>query len=375
MKIAIVAPETRPVPPVQGGAVQIYIDEIVRRLAGRHRITLFSPRAGSGASSYSRKIRVVRVKKKNYIKRVRKIIKKSYYPIIHTFNRPHFVKKLHKVSPKSKYVLNLHNELGEKKGPGWRKGIRKTDFFIANSHYTRRDAIRRFRRVKPSKIITVHLGIDPGKFIMKWNHPERVARLKRKWNTQGKKVVLFVGKIDKKKGIDTLIEACRILKKKHKNLAVVVVGGSDHGRTRKDPYFKRIEKRAKRTLGKRGVRFTGFVRPGKVAEFYAIADVFVCPSRWKEPFGRVNLEAMASGVPVVATRRGGVPEVVKHRVTGYLVSQPGNAKRMARYIDKLLKNRKLARKMGTAGYRRAVAAFSWRSVTRKINRVYRKVRT
>ena len=375
MKIAIVAPETRPVPPVRGGAVQIYIDEVVRRLARKHRITLFSPGAGGRLPGYGGAVRVVRVKKKNYLKRVRKKIKKQRFPIIHAFNRPHFVKKLHSVSPRSKYVLNLHNVLGESKRKGWVKGVRRTDFFIANSRYTRRDALRRFRSIRRSRIVTVHLGVDAGKFILKWTRPDLVRRLRRKWKAEGRKVVLFVGKITREKGVKYFIRAGRILKKKHRNLLFLFVGGSDHGVRRKSAYFRKMERRAKRKLGRKHVRFTGFVPPRRVAEFYAIADVFVCPSVWNEPFGRVNLEAMASGVPVVATRRGGIPEVVRHGVTGYLVDHPKDARRMAKYIHRLLADRALARRMGMAGRRRAVANFSWSSVVRKIDGVYRKVRT
>lgn len=372
MKIAIVAPETRPVPPVKGGAVQLYIDEVIRRLSREHKITLFSPRGGN-INPYGRHIRVVRIKRKNYLAKVRKKIRKSFFPIIHTFNRPHFVRSLHAVSPRSKYVLNLHNVLDEKKRRGWRKGARKTDFFITNSNFTRRDTLRRFRKIKPRKIKTIHLGIDPGKFIMKWDQPQRVYQLKRKWRAHGKKVVLFVGKINKKKGIDTLIQAVQKLKKNNKNLLLIIVGGSEHGIKRKNSYFRKIEKKAKRSLGKKHVRFIGFVPPRKVAEFYAIADVFVCPSIWKEPFGRVNLEAMASGVPVVSTKVGGISEVVVHRKTGYLVCNPRNVKLLAIYISKLLNNPTLSRKMGVAGRKRAVIVFSWNSVIRKINKVYRSV--
>jgi len=186
--------------------------------------------------------------------------------------------------------------------------------------------------------------------------------------------VLFVGKITKEKGVKTLIRAGRILKKKHRRLLLLFVGGSDHGVRKKDKFFRKMERRARRKLGKRHVRFTGFVPPRRVAEFYAIADVFVCPSLWPEPFGRVNLEAMASGLPVVATRRGGIPEAVRHGKTGFLVSHPKDARTMAKYIHRLLVDRRLARRMGEAGRRRAVASFSWGSVVRKIDRVYRKVR-
>ncbi|WP_164985116.1 glycosyltransferase family 4 protein [Ammoniphilus sp. CFH 90114] len=371
MKIAYVAPETRPVPPVKGGAVQLYMDEVLRRMAKKHRITLFSPGGKRVPNPYrKKKVKVYRMSRKNYLSSVARQIKRSSFHIVHTFNRPHFVSKLRKAAPKAKHVLNLHN-LVKKKKKGTKLGIKKTHFFIANSHFTRRDTLRRFR-IKGSRIRTVHLGVNPNKYINKWRSEGRVARLRRKWGVNGKKVVLFVGKITRKKGIHSLIRAAKILKKKQKNLLILVVGGPDHGVNKKNSYFRRIERLAYKKLGKNRVRFTGFLSSRKVAECYAIADVFVCPSIWKEPFGRVNIEAMASGLPVVASNRGGIKESVRHGKTGYLVN-PRNIKKMAKYINRLLSNKSRRRKMGLAGYRLVAKKFSWHSVVSKLNKVYQSV--
>ncbi|MEW9668610.1 glycosyltransferase family 4 protein [Ammoniphilus sp. 3BR4] len=368
MRIALVAPETRPVPPIKGGAVQLYIDEVVRRIAKQHRVTLFTPKARKKHNPYKKKnIKVYQVGKKKYLSRVAKKIRNSHFDIIHTFNRPHFIPKLHRAAPSSKHIVNLHNLIKVKKGT--RLGIKKTDFFIANSHFTRKNSLRRFS-IKSSRIKTVHLGVEPHKFIQKWKASSKVQRLRKKWRVEGKSVVLFVGKINREKGIESLIEAGKILRKHHKNLVILVVGGTDHGIKSKSSFFKRIERIGKKKLGADGIRFTGFLSPRMVAECYAIADVFVCPSLWQEPFGRVNIEAMAAGLPVVAANKGGIPESIRHGKTGYLVN-PRNSKKMAKYINRLLKNASRRKKMGMAGYRLVVKKFSWNSVVKKIDRIYK----
>ena len=143
-----------------------------------------------------------------------------------------------------------------------------------------------------------------------------------------------------------------------------------HGTNKKNGYFRRVERWAKRRLGKH-VRFTGFVSPEKVPQLYAVADVFVCPSSWSEPFGRVNIEAMATGLPVVSTNRGGIPEVVRHGKTGYLVRK-SNSKTMAKYVNRLLNNRKLNKRMGLRGRKLVLKKFTWKRVANQIHSIYNK---
>lgn len=372
----MIAPETRPIPPLKGGAVQLYIQEVMNRLAKKHRITLISP-AFKGLPRQERRgrVRIIRVKKRRYIKQVTRKLRKSRYRIVHIFNRPDYVSAIKRAAPRSKVIVNLHNDpytrlKGKRKHRRFaRKDVKKVHFFIANSKFTRKQTIRRYKKAR-KKTKTVYLGVNPKEFIMKWDHPRRVKKLKRKWKVSGKKVVLFVGRIDKDKGLKTLIRAAARVRRRHKNMLLLVVGGADHGRKKKDRYFRRIERWAKRKLG-RHVRFTGFVPTKKIPQLYAVADVFVCPSSWKEPFGRVNIEAMATGLPVVSTNRGGIPEVVRHGKTGYLVRK-SNSKLMAKYVNRLLKNRKLNKRMGRRGRKLVLKKFTWRRVANQVHSIYRK---
>jgi glycosyltransferase involved in cell wall biosynthesis len=118
---------------------------------------------------------------------------------------------------------------------------------------------------------------------------------------------------------------------------------------------------------------------------YSGASVFVCPSIY-EPFGIINLEAMACGVPVVASAVGGIKEVVVDGETGFLVqlqqmtespfeaTDPETfAEDLAARVNELMANPELAAKMGAAGRRRAEALFGWDAIARKTERLYRQL--
>ncbi|GAB7386691.1 spore coat protein CotSA [Bacillaceae bacterium] len=379
MKIAMVAPETLPVPPVRGGAVQIYIHEVLLRMPKKYKVTLFCPKEGRRKKTrYGKHIKVQRIPRKAYVHTLKKSLQKTDYRIVHVINRPDFVPALKPAAKKAKFIVNLHNDLSERirvKGKKWynkykRKWVKQPRLFIANSRYIRRTARKAFPKIRAIK--TIHLGIDPKKFRSIWEHKGYAAKARRKWGVQGKKVVLYVGLIDRKKGLDTLIDAVSRLKNKHRNLRLLVAGSARHGTNRLSRYSMGMVRKARKKLGKK-VRFVGFVPPAKIPSLYAAADVFVCPSRWKEPFGRVNLEAMASGLPVIATKRGGIPEAVVHGKTGYLLSRPNDAKTMAQRIDQLLKNRRRREKMGKAGRKRILERFTWGKVVREIATAYRSV--
>jgi glycosyltransferase involved in cell wall biosynthesis len=106
----------------------------------------------------------------------------------------------------------------------------------------------------------------------------------------------------------------------------------------------------------------------EVVQLYSHAAVFACPSVY-EPFGLINLEAMACEAPVVASGVGGILEVVQDGITGFLV-EPARPAELAEKIRRLLDDPSLARTMGMAGRRRVEERFSWDSVAERTERVY-----
>jgi glycosyltransferase involved in cell wall biosynthesis len=125
----------------------------------------------------------------------------------------------------------------------------------------------------------------------------------------------------------------------------------------KDPYVEVLEKEAGEELGKR-INFEGHVVHDQIGQYYKRAAVLVSSSVWNEPFGISLVEAMMHGVPVVATRVGGMTYTVDHGRTGFLVD-PEDPTALAKAICEILGDRERARRMGEAGRKRALEKFSW----------------
>ena len=115
------------------------------------------------------------------------------------------------------------------------------------------------------------------------------------------------------------------------------------------------------------VQFAG-VR-NDVERFLQRSDIFVCPSLWEEAFGLANIEAIASGLPVIASGVGGIPEVIEDGETGLLV-QPGDAQSLAEQMESLGDQPERVRKLGEAGRRRVLERFSMDRMVEETFQVY-----
>ena len=115
------------------------------------------------------------------------------------------------------------------------------------------------------------------------------------------------------------------------------------------------------------IEFGGYRPASALAEEFRRADIFCSPSVWEEPFGLVNVEAMASGLPVVSTRRGGVPEIFADG--GGVLVQQGSATELASALEGLIRNAGRRRELGTEGYSSFQRNFTWKTVHRRYREV------
>jgi alpha-maltose-1-phosphate synthase len=216
----------------------------------------------------------------------------------------------------------------------------------------REDILHHFR-VDPARVVVIHNGIDPARY--RWT-PARDA-LDRLGIREP--FVLFVGRITDQKGIFDLLEASSALPP---DIQVVLCASA--------PDTPEIEERLRQSVsGRINVRWIGQMLPVEdVIQLYSHAAVFCCPSVY-EPFGIINLEAMACGTPVVASAVGGILEVVEDGVTGLLVP-PRSPDRLARALTALLRDRGRAQAMGKAGRARVEERFSWASVAARTETLY-----
>jgi len=173
--------------------------------------------------------------------------------------------------------------------------------------------------------------------------------------------VLFVGRLVEQKGPELLLAA------------LAQVGVPCEARfVGEGPLRPLLEEKA-RGLGVRAT-FSGWLEGEALLRAYAEASVVAVPSVWNEPFGLVGLEAMASGKPVVAFARGGIPDWLEHEVTGLLVP-PKDVSALAAALRRLLQDRPLARRLGEAGRRRAHERFSMTQHIQRLLDIYRQAAT
>jgi glycosyltransferase involved in cell wall biosynthesis len=155
-------------------------------------------------------------------------------------------------------------------------------------------------------------------------------------------VVTFVGQILTVKGIDMFLRMTREIR--HDNARFLIVGACRDPDKYKGAY---TESRLNEEIGGDSrIIYTGY--RSDIPNIYTSSDIVVVPSQWNEPFGLINIEAGASGKPVVATRVGGIPEIIDHGVNGFLV-EPDDIQGLCEHVSALIDNEQLRVDMGKRG--------------------------
>jgi alpha-maltose-1-phosphate synthase len=234
-----------------------------------------------------------------------------------------------------------------------RVSVEQADRIIAVSEQMRADVLAHFR-VDPARVVVIHNGVDADTYYPS----ERRDVLAR--HRIPSPYVLFVGRISEQKGIFQLLEAAASLPE---GVELVLCASS--------PDTPDIKARLTAAVSAQPrVRWIDQMLPvDELVQLYSHAAVFACPSIY-EPFGLINLEAMACATPVVATRVGGIPEVVVDGETGWLVP-PGDSGALAAALREALADPERAARLGAAGRRRVEDHFSWDRIAAQTMAVYR----
>ncbi|MFI1414054.1 glycogen synthase [Streptomyces sp. NPDC020707] len=245
-----------------------------------------------------------------------------------------------------------------------RTAIESADGVIAVSAAMREDILGCYPSLDPAKVHIVHNGIDTT--LYRPDHGTDV--LERLGLDTSRPYVLFVGRITRQKGVPHLLRAVRDIDPAAQ--VVLCAGAPDTPEI--DQEFRVLFEELSRVRA--GVHWIPQMLPRpEVIQLLTHAAVFVCPSVY-EPLGIVNLEAMACGTPVVASRVGGIPEVVEDGETGVLVSVDEDFETgLAQALDSVLGDAGAARRMGEAGRHRAVGEFGWDAVARRTVRLYEEI--
>ncbi|MEU3830311.1 glycogen synthase [Streptomyces sp. NPDC029080] len=245
-----------------------------------------------------------------------------------------------------------------------RTAIEAADAVIAVSGAMREDVLACYPALDPARVHVVHNGIDTRLY----RPAHGTDALTRHGIDPTRPYVLFVGRITRQKGVPHLLRAVRDIDPGAQ--VVLCAGAPDTPEI--DREFQELFEELRRVRA--GVFWIPQMLPRpEVVQLLTHAAVFVCPSVY-EPLGIVNLEAMACGTPVVASRVGGIPEVVADGRTGLLVDAgDGFEARLAGALDTVLADPEAARRMGEAGRARAVGEFGWDAVARRTAGLYREM--
>jgi len=246
---------------------------------------------------------------------------------------------------------------------------------IAVSEGTKEDILRAYPQVRPERVHVIYNGID----LNEYQKTAEKTALAEYGVDPALPYVLFVGRITRQKGVTHLVEAIRYLPP---NTQVVLCAGAPDTPEIAAEMREKVEEA--RAFNPNVVWIEKMVTKPEVIQLYSHASVFCCPSVY-EPFGIINLEAMACRAPVVASATGGILEVVVDGVTGHLVqfeqdpvtkfpSEPDKfARDLAAKISDLLEDPAKAKRFGEAGRKRVEEKFAWSAIADQTIELYRQL--
>jgi spore coat protein SA len=221
------------------------------------------------------------------------------------------------------------------------------DAYIFTSEAMRQEALRLIPALRNA--YAIHNGADETLF-----YP--AAPTKRPRNVVP--VILYVGRLHPEKGVHVLIAAMRILQERKVAAVCKVVGSSFSGGSKPTAYAKGLAKDRPSN-----VEFKEFRIQTGLAEEYRSADILCCPSIFQEPFGSVNIEGMACGIPVVASRVGGIPEIAA--AGGVILVEPDSAVELADALQKLIEDQGLRARVAEEGLSSFRQRFTWPSIVKQ----------
>ncbi len=246
-----------------------------------------------------------------------------------------------------------------------KKSIENAAAIIAVSDDMRKDVIRNYLNVDPERVVTIRNGIDTTEF-----SPKLDEQILRELGIVGE-YALFVGRITRQKGLAHLLRAWQSVPKEYG--LVIAASSPDEPKIATE-----VEHLINDLILNRDnvIWIKETLSKSKLITLLTSANVFVCPSIY-EPLGIVNLEAMACETAVVASKIGGIPEVVKENETGLLVELNEDRKQfeagLTEAIIKVMSDKTLANKFGIAGRKRAIEEFSWDKVVAETLNLYRSL--
>lgn len=377
MRVALLCPNFLPCPPIQGGAIELLIDRSAPYLAKLgYSVTVYSIQDPSLENQeIVGKVTFIRVPKSGYLKEVMRNMKHKSFDLVQVYNEPNWIAPLKKAFPKARIILSLHNMiLGTRyNSQESRLAVELADRIITVSKFVANDIVKRYPAAS-SKITHIYTGEEQERYIPHYSDQGKNITKQMKRNLGiplNFYIILFVGRLQHKKGCHHIIQAMKIIMEQKPKTALVIIGSKRFGNRTPDEYVNSLHEQAKKISNH--IHFMNLIPADKLANYYTMSNIFVCPSQWEEPLARVQYEAMAAGIPVVTTNRGGNPEVVINRKNGYVIKHYNQTKAFAEAILHLLKNKGTREKMGKTNRRLIKSKYNIKNYADHISEEYKKL--
>ncbi|MBM7094987.1 glycosyltransferase family 4 protein [Bacillus sp. H-16] len=367
MRILMIAPEKFPVPPKDGKSVEICIYNIAKKLSEKHMVTVISvKRKRLPRNTTDGNLQIIRVKgglKKRYLSQVGKAVKGRKFDIIQVDNRPSFLPQIRKLFPDIPISLFLHSltfvtppKLSNSRAQMY---LKYANCIVANSDSLKKE-LRFLFPQQAKKMHIIHLGANLTHFRPPTGKERKRSR--SKYRADGHFAVLYAGRFIPLKGIPNLLKAVRIASKQIPTIKLFLAGSG----SKKYTFY--LKKEAARL--NIPVQFLGRIPIKEMPKVYWMSDCFVCPTKGHEAFGLVNVEALACGVPTIASKTGGIPEIIKHQKTGLLVSKINTPHAFAASMNQLASDGELASRLSLNGRNKCVSVFSWKTTVTNLEILY-----
>lgn len=344
LNICIVMPRFFPVPAVKGGAVEQLATFLADENEKNHKINLtfisvYDELAieASQKYKYSKFIYIpINLKEEKYeysvvdstlveyMNNVEKAIKnKNFdYVIIQGGRKEHIIPSI----PYNKRITYLHGPTVEKELHKYYRAIMVVSHFIANCYYKQTDTPKEC-------IIPLENAIHLEDFSKKISENEK-QQLKEKYNISENDIIInFCGRTIAEKGVKELIQAFKQMKNVYK-CKLIIMGNCNYAKQVKTPFEEELFKIAKEMKDR--IIFTGFIPNKELYKIHHISDIAVIPSIFEEPFGLTVIEAMASGLPLITSDAGAIPDIVNEK-NAIIVKRDNNfVHNLSAALDKLI---------------------------------------
>lgn len=374
MRLAFICTDRGPCPPVKGGAIQLLITKVAPLLAKKHKVTVFSITDPDLAlQEMTDQVVYERFEKSQYLHQVCMRVREKQFDIIQVYNRPGWVSFLRDAAPEAKLILSLHNliyntiKVEQEQAV---RGITEANRIVTVSRFVAEDTAKKFPDAA-GKIQVLYTGADVNDYAPVWTKKGRDWRklIRNRYQiAHHDKVLLFVGRLVPEKGCHLILETMKESLKSYEKVKLLIVGSKWYADQSTSAYINKLRSMAE-ALSKR-IIFTSYVSVEEIPKYFAAADMFICPSQWQEPLARVHYEAMAAGLPIITTKRGGNHELFQKDTDGIVVTEYQDSKAFGQAITTLLENPELAGKMGRHGRIKAEETYNFERVAADLEKIY-----